>query len=142
MSFFNPISLKNQFEIPISATTIDNYISTHIPDNFSIENINDGEYKAIANFSLGTLVIGAIHVEGIKTKVILDSIDAKSTIVTLKTGLRIELFIVLIMIVIFVFSGVLSSEGTQTWIKILLFPVMPIWFWLVYRVQESMLQKK
>jgi hypothetical protein len=144
MSFFNPVSLNKQFEVRGSAGSIDNYISRNQPGNFTAHKTSNYEYIFLSNLSLGTLIKNGKPpvVNGIQTKVIVTPVNKNAAIVIFKTKLRFELIITFCLWIVIALFQLAGKQQVPVWITAILFPGLLVFFFLLYRVQEHVLQSK
>jgi hypothetical protein len=144
MGFFNPISLNKQFEVRGSAGSIDHYISRNEPKGFSIQKLTNYEYRFLSDLSLGTLIKNGRlpAVNGIQTKVIVTPVNKDKAIVTFKTKLRFELILTAFLWVVITLFQLVGKQPIPVWITAILFPAVLVFFFLLYRIQENVLQSK
>lgn len=146
MGFFNPLSLVKVFDIPASAGTAGNYISTNKPTGFTVEKVSNAEFVFFADISLGTLIRNGIRPgptsNWIQTRVILTNISKNKCVVTLKTKLRLELILTLAAWIVFVLYFMMAKPELPLWIGTIFFPVLLLFQFFLYRVQENALQAK
>lgn len=144
MGFFNPASLVKQFELNNSIESVRNYISRNESGSFSIIKLSATEYIFLANLSLGTLIKNGRppNVNGIQTKVVLSLLNKNTTVITFTTKLRFELIITFVAWVLFAIFQLTEKPDVPIWIITAFFPGLLIWFFLVYRIQEKILQSK
>ena len=137
MSFF----LAKDINIPASFEIIERHLTVQT-SGFSIVKISDYEYKFLADYSWGTLIMkGAPSmVEGIKIFGTFKP-GEETTKVMLIARPRKELFIIVVFWLI-VASKILPGSDTMPWWANVLFPVFLIWTWFVYRFQENKLRSK
>ncbi|EDP94907.1 hypothetical protein U8527_15235 [Kordia algicida OT-1] len=110
---------------------------------FSVKWISDNEFKFLANFSVGTIILddNAAYFDGIKGYAKLIALEKGKTEIVLTTKLRIELFFTGILSFVFPIFFFFSNENLPFWL-LFMFPIVTIWFWFVYRFQEKRLFKK
>lgn len=108
---------------------------------FRLEWIDDSTFKFLSNFSLGTLFVNYLPVEGIKGFAKLSELENGKTKVDLTTKIRIELYFFIIIFGIILISALITKEPFPIWIYGLL-PMGLIWLWWVYRIQEKALFKR
>ncbi|MEZ2336636.1 hypothetical protein AB6735_13430 [Mucilaginibacter sp. RCC_168] len=127
--------------IPVSFEMIERHLGAQ-PAGFSIVKISDYEYKFLADYSFGTLIMkGAPSmVEGIKVFGTFKP-GERTTSVMLEARPRMELFIIILLWLI-VASKVLPGSDTMPWWVNVIFPVFLIWTWFLYRFQENRLRSK
>lgn len=144
MGFFNPASLVKQFELNNSIESVRNYISRNESGSFSIIKLSGTEYIFLANLSLGTLIKNGRPpiVNGIQTKVVLSFLNKNTTVITFSTKLRFELIITFVAWVLFAIFQLAGKLDVPKWVITAFFPGLLIWFFLVYRIQEKILQSK
>ena len=137
MSFF----LAKDINIPASFEMIERHLAAQ-PAGFSVVKISDYEYKFLADYSWGTLIMkGAPSmVEGIKVFGTFKP-GERTTAVMLEARPRMELFIIIVLWLI-VASKVLPGSDTMPWWVNVIFPVFLIWTWFLYRFQENRLRSK
>ena len=144
MGAFTNLLIHETISIPMPLDKFEESLSGDPGYGFTIVEISDHEYKLLANFSLGTMIIRGMSnaVDGIKIIMTASSVTGSFTEVKLRSPFRIELiFSVAICAIILV--ALLTTQPLNTYNSMLwLFPFIPVWFWLVYRVQEYFLMKK
>ncbi|RYX83701.1 hypothetical protein EON73_03725 [bacterium] len=140
MQLFN----HKKFEVKHSIDQIERQLENVSRNEFQVKKTAFLTYEFLANFSLGTLNIKGMPglIDGIKTSAKFNAVDANRTEVTLTTSFRTEyVIIVLFWIGVLLYQG-FGSKYVPTWITLILFPVILIWFWFVYSFQERSLQLK
>jgi hypothetical protein len=144
MSFFNPVSLNKQFEVRGSAGSVDNYISRNQPSGFTAHKTSNYKYIFLSDLSLGTLLKngGPPAINGIQTKVIVTPVNKNAAIVVFKTKLRFELIITFCLWIVIALFQLVGKQPIPVWITAILFPGVLVFFFLLYRVQEHVLQSK
>ncbi|MDB5090559.1 MAG: hypothetical protein JWR09_4553 [Mucilaginibacter sp.] len=144
MSFFNPVSLNKQFEVRGSAGSIDNYISRTQPTGFTAHKTSNYNYIFLSDLSLGTLLKNGRPpaINGIQTKVIVTPVNKNAAVVTFKTKLRFELILTFCLWIIITLFQLAGKQPIPVWITAVLFPGILIFFFLLYRIQEHVLQSK
>ncbi|TSD66864.1 hypothetical protein FFF34_005535 [Inquilinus sp. KBS0705] len=144
MSFLDKVVLTKTFSLGKSVDIVQEILQAGNDDKYILKKIDDLQYTCLANSSIGTLIIkgGAGLVDGIKTQVSLNPLDSKLTEVTMKTRIRIELYMVIIIWLVVVYTELFGSQYIPFWINLVVFPVTLLWFWFVYRFQELRLQNK
>lgn len=144
MGFLNPISLNKQFEVRGSAGSIDHYISRNEPKGFSIQKLSNYEYRFLSDLSLGTLIKNGrlSAVNGIQTRGIVTPVNKDKAIVTFNTKLRFELILTACLWVIIALFQIVGKQPIPVWITAILFPAILVFFFLLYRIQENVLQTK
>jgi hypothetical protein len=137
MSFF----LAKDIDIPASFEMIERHLALQ-PAGFSIVKMSDYEYKFLADYSWGTLLVkGAPSmVEGIKVFGTFKPGET-ATALMLAARPRMELFIIIVFWLI-VASKALPGSDTMPWWVNVVFPVFLIWTWFLYRFQENRLRSK
>jgi len=136
----DPILLKDEFIFNGTIDQLNEKIRLNYNKKFSTEWSEDNKFKFVSNWSIGTLMVRGFPnaVEGIKGYAKLKKIDNNKTKVELKTKVRIELYVFLIIMTIIIPIGFIFEKDFPNWM-ILLLPAGILWFWFVYRVQEKML---
>jgi hypothetical protein len=144
MSSFNPILSSKKFEVQASAGSVDTYISRKPPDGFSIQKLKNYEYIFFSNLSLGTLIKNSKTpvVRGIQTKVIVTNVNKSLSVVTFKTNLRFELILTLIVGLAIAVLQIFNNQSIPVWVPAAFFPGLLVFLFLVYRIQENVLQSK
>jgi len=142
-NFFNPISLTRVFELKTPIQAVTNHISRSAPTDFSVTRLSNFEFIFLADLSLGTLIKNGKPpaVNGIQTRVVLTQVG-KNTAVTFTTKRRFELILTLGAWVLFTIFQLVGKQPIPTWVTAAFFPGLLIFFFLLYRVQENMLQNK
>lgn len=137
----NKLILKDSLEFNGTKSDLKELIRFKKDRGFRLEWIDDSTFKFLSNFSLGTLIVNYLPVEGIKGFAKLSELENGKTKVDLTTKIRIELYFFTIIFGIILIATLLAKEPLPLWIYGLL-PVGLIWFWWVYRIQEKGLFKK
>ncbi|WP_109853421.1 hypothetical protein [Aquimarina sp. AU58] len=132
------IILKSEFEFNGSQEELTEKINSNKKINF--EWFNDNEFKFLSKFSIGTLMVTGFnqYIDGIMGYAKLTELDSDRTKVELKTKVRIELYIFVGFITLFYIIFSVSGEDFFD-LKPWYLPLILIWFWFVYRVQEKIL---
>ncbi len=142
-NFFNPISLTRVFELKTPIQAVTNHISRFTPTSFSVTRLSNFEFIFLSDLSLGTLIKNGKPptVNGIQTLVVLTQVG-KNTVVTFTTKQRFELILTLGTWVLFTLFQLIGKQPIPIWITAAFFPALLIFFFLVYRIQENVLQNK
>lgn len=132
--------LKDQILFKGSITELKRKLHVDPNRSFHIEWLNQREFKFLSNFSVGTLIVrnNVFTVDGIKGYAEIVSSKNGITKISLKTKVRIELYLTLGVFLFFFFVSYMSEEKFPPWIYLLL-PLSLLWFWFVYRIQEKKL---
>jgi hypothetical protein len=140
----NKLVLKRHFEILVPIHEVETKLKAYSGDDFYIESLPDGRFKALSNVSIGTLILKGMPsaVDGIKTLIILTHIANNRTQVALETKVRIELVFIIIVWVAIVLAHVVGNADFLIWAILGILPVVLVWFWFIYRLQEKALQLK
>lgn len=142
-SFFNPVSLTRVFELKAPIQTVTSHISRTTPTGFSVTRLSNFEFIFLADLSLGTLIKNGKPpaVNGIQTRVVLTQVG-KNTAVTFTTKRRFELILTLGVWVIITLFQIVGKQPIPIWVTAAFFPGMLIFFFMLYRIQENVLQSK
>ena len=142
-SFFNPVSLTRVFELKAPIHTVTSHISRTTPTGFSVTRLSNFEFIFLADLSLGTLIKNGKPpaVNGIQTRVVLTQ-TGKNTAVTFTTKRRFELILTLGVWVLITLFQVVGKQPIPIWVTAAFFPGVLIFFFLLYRIQENVLQSK
>ncbi len=81
------------------------------------------------------------YFDGIKGYAVLTELNNGNTKIELSTKLRFEMYFLGILFIVFLPIFLFNKENLPIW-TLFLFPVMIIWFWFVYRLQEKRLFEK
>ena len=103
---------------------------------FRLEWIDHSNFKFVSNFSLGTLRVNYIPIEGIKGFAKLTEMKDGQTKVEMTTKVRVELYFFSVVFAIIIAAGLLAEKPWPLWV-FALFPLGLLWFWWVYRIQEK-----
>lgn len=135
--------LKESIEYNGSISELKEQIRFKKERKFKLEWISNKEFKVISKISIGTIIIDLNpgYFDGIKGYGKLTELNNDKTEVKLTTKLRIEMYFVGILFVIFLLVFFFSDENMPIW-TLFLFPVTIIWFWFIYRFQEKLLFEK
>jgi len=135
--------LKETIEFKGSISELKEQIRFKKEREFNIEWISDKEFKVFSKISIGTIMMNNFpgFFDGIKGYGTLSELKNGNTQINLTTKLRVEMYFVGIVSAIFILLGIFSDEKFPLWL-FFLFPIILIWFWLVYRFQEKRLFKK
>ncbi|WP_421813552.1 hypothetical protein [Flagellimonas sp.] len=126
-----------------SVSELKEYIRFNRERKFKLDWISETEFKFLANVSIGTVIVNHNpgFFDGIKGYAKLTELNNGKTIVELKTKLRVEMYIIGILFLVFLSIFLFSNENLPFWI-LFLFPAMILWFGFVYRLQEKRLFEK
>lgn len=126
-----------------SVSELKEYIRINRERKFKLDWISDTEFKFLANVSIGTVIVNHNpgFFDGIKGYAKLTELNNGKTIVELKTKLRVEMYSIGILFLVFLSIFFFSNENLPFWI-LFLFPAMILWFGFVYRLQEKRLFEK
>lgn len=132
--------LKESFEFKGSLSELKEHIRFKRERKFRLDWISDTEFKFLAKVSVGTIMLNYNpgSIDGIKGYAKLTELDCGKTKIELTTKLRVEIYIIGFLIVLFLLIFLFSNENLPFWV-LFLFPVMILWFWFVYRFQEKLL---
>jgi len=135
--------LKESLEFNGSISELKEKIRFKKERKFKLEWVSENEFKISSKISLGTLMIDGFPgaVDGIKGFGKLTELNNGKTKIELKTKFRIELYLVGIIFILALIGSLLSGKEIPVF-GILLFPVIVLWFWVIYRFQEKLLFKK
>ena len=135
------LTLKESIEFDGSITELKEMIRFKKDRGFRLEWLDDYNFKFVTKFSLGTLRINYMPVEGIKGFAKLTEIESGKTKVEMTTKIRIELYLFTVAFAIIIVAGLLDKEPWPSWV-FGLSPFGLIWFWWIYRIQEKGLFKR
>tara|TARA_R110002124_G_scaffold286085_1_gene465869 strand:+ start:265 stop:720 length:456 start_codon:yes stop_codon:yes gene_type:complete len=140
---FEKFLLKDKLEFKGSVEDLKKKINESRGRKYDIEWIANNEFKFLSKWSIGTLMIdynpGAV--DGIKGYGIISEKGNNNVEILLRTKLRIELYFLLGIFIIFFVGAIFMKEVFPFWVYFLL-PICLIFFWWVLRVQENSLFKK
>ena len=138
--YLSPILLKDAFVFNGTIDQLNEKIRLDNNKKFRTEWTAYNRFKFIANWSLGTLIVRGFPkaADGIKGYAELKKIGENKTKVDLRTEVRVELYLILIIIGIVTIGNLIMGQEFPISIFLLVL-AFPIWFWLVYRVQEKIL---
>ena len=141
--FLEPIILKEEFIFNGTINELNERIRLNNDKKFRTKWSESNKFEFFAKWSLGTLMFRGFPtaVDGIKGFAELKLIGENKTRVLLKTKVRIELYIFLVILTIMCVAGLATQSDFPIWL-LLLIPFGLLWFWFVYRIQEKMLFKK
>lgn len=110
---------------------------------FRIEWISNEELKIVSNFSLGTLIVKSHpnYFDGIRAFAKLTELGDGTTRIDLKTKLRAEFYFLIGIPILAILASLLTDEHITFW-NILPTPLIVLWFWFVYRLQEKILFRR
>ncbi|MEP6612075.1 MAG: hypothetical protein ABJA76_09335 [Mucilaginibacter sp.] len=142
-NFFNPASLTRVFELKAPIQAVTGHISRTTPTGFSVTRLSNFEFIFLSDLSLGTLIKNGKPpaVNGIQTRVVLTQVG-KNTAVTFTTKRRFELILTLGAWVLITLFQVVGKQAIPIWVTAAFFPGVLIFFFLLYRIQENVLQSK
>ena len=135
MGAYNSILLKREFEVSMSADFLSKILASKNDSDFRIDVIYKYNFKAFAYSSIGTISGLNPFTSGIKIFVKFQSIETNKTLVTIRTKLRIEFYFIAFVLLLFIIAD--CSFKTFSILTFLIFPIITVWFWLVYRSQEN-----
>ncbi len=141
--FLTPILLKEEFVFDGTIEQLNEKIRLNNNKKFKTEWSEYNRFKFTAKWSLGTLIIDGFPkaTDGIGGFAELKKISDIKTKVELRTKIRSELYFVIILVPLVYIVAIVSKQEFSNW-TLLYFPLILLWFWFVYRVQEKMLFKK
>ena len=138
------ILLKDKIEYQGSIEELKKKLNDSKNRKYKVEWISNKEFKFLSNWSLGTMIVNGLPgtVDGIKGYGIIEEKKENNKLeIQLKTKIRIEMYFIIGIFLIFFVVAIFSEEKFPNWIYFLL-PIFLIWFWGVYRIQENLLFKK
>jgi hypothetical protein len=135
------IILKDSIKFDGKPTELKELIRLKKDREFRLEWIDESTFKFVSNFSIGTLIVNYLPIEGIKGFAKLSELESGKTNVELTTKIRIELYFFTAISLVLGAVGIFSKEPWPIW-AFGLFPLGLIWFWWVYRLQEKGLFKR
>ncbi|WP_318344807.1 hypothetical protein [Flagellimonas baculiformis] len=137
------ITLKKEFLFDGSIEELNEKLRIQNNQKFRVKWIDYKSFKFLAKFSIGTLIFRYTPsiIEGIKGYADLDEMETGKVKVTLSTKVRIELYIFLVIIIVGFIAALFVNKNIPIGLS-LFTPIVLIWFWFVYRVQEKILFKK
>ncbi|MDB5004075.1 MAG: hypothetical protein JWQ34_2300 [Mucilaginibacter sp.] len=138
MSWLSRFLIHKQFDINCSIETANNKLSLSPDYDFSISKTDSYRYKFLSDYSVGTLSGAEFFVDGIKIYGSFTSINESKVNVVLSTRTRIELKLIGFFWFVFILYEAFGNVNVPLWTNFI-FPVVLIWFWLVYRFQENRL---
>ena len=142
MSKYSSISLTKQLELSVSIAIVQNELASYTEGKFEIKKIGQQQYKFVSNSSIGTMIIkGRGPIEGIKIFALVSSQNTHSVKVTLKTKLRIEIVIIATIMFFVIIFSLITRQSQIIW-AVTVFPIVLLWFWFIYRIQELKLISK
>lgn len=144
MSVFSQFLLYQKFDISASIENIENNLSEDTGFGFTIEEVENHQYKCVSNFSLGTMVVRSTksQPDGIKLYMSLESLNPFRTEIILRSKLRPELALMAGILLLFAIFTIINPSPNLNDKNNLIFPIGLIWLWLAYRVQEYLLMQK
>lgn len=109
---------------------------------FNFEWESNSTFKVLAKISIGTMITyGSIYrFDGIKIIGKVSKQEDNLTQIRLFTKIRPEIYLIGVISLIFPLVYFGSNESLPFWL-IILFPLVTIWFWIVYQYQEKILLK-
>ena len=143
INLIDKILLKDFVEFKGSIVELKERIRYKKERNFKLEWISESEFKVLSKLSLGTLILDSNPncFDGIKGYGKLIELENGNTKIDLKTKIRIELYFVTVIPLLAIIVSFLSNKEVPLW-SILLYPIIILWFWFVYRFQEKILFNK
>ncbi|MFD2588771.1 hypothetical protein ACFSQJ_17730 [Croceitalea marina] len=141
--YLSPILLKDELVFNGTIDQLNEKIRLDNNKNFRTVWIEYNKFKFIANWSLGTLIVRGFPkaADGIKGYAELKKIGENKTKVVLRTEVRIELYLILIILAIVTIGNLIIGQEFPVLIFLLVL-AFTIWFWFVYRLQEKILFNK
>ncbi|MBO6845844.1 MAG: hypothetical protein JJ885_16010 [Muricauda sp.] len=135
--------LTESIEFNGSVSELKEYIRFKNERKFKLDWISDTEFKFLANVSIGTVIVNHNpgFFDGIKGYAKLTELNNGKTKIELRTQLRVEMYIIGVLFLVFLSIFLFSNENLPLWI-LFLFPAMILWFGFVYRFQEKRLFEK
>tara|TARA_B100000949_G_scaffold205281_1_gene195347 strand:+ start:3446 stop:3922 length:477 start_codon:yes stop_codon:yes gene_type:complete len=135
--------LTESIEFNGSVSELKEYIRFKRERKFKLDWISDTEFKFLANVSIGTVIVNHNpgFFDGIKGYAKLTELNNGKTKIELRTKLRVEMYIIGVLFLVFLSIFLFSNENLPIWI-LFLFPAMILWFGFVYRFQEKRLFEK
>lgn len=130
--------LTESIEFNGSVSELKEYIRFKNERKFKLDWISDTEFKFLANVSIGTVIVNHNpgFFDGIKGYAKLTELNNGKTKIELRTQLRVEMYIIGVLFLVFLSIFLFSNENLPLWI-LFLFPAMILWFGFVYRFQEK-----
>lgn len=135
--------LKESFEFKGSLSELKEHIRFNRERKFRLDWVSDTEFKFLAKVSVGTMMLyyNPKSIDGIKGYAKLTEMENGKTKIEMRTKLRVEMYIIGFLFLLFLSIFLFSNKNLPFWI-LFLFPVMAFWFWFVYRFQEKRLFEK
>ncbi|BDD00591.1 hypothetical protein [Persicobacter psychrovividus] len=143
-AILNKILLSKEIPVNLSYDELNEVILKIDQKLFRIHELQSGEYKFLSNFSLGTAIVKGNPgmIEGIKIFGEIQKKTNSTSILVVTSKLRIELVFICIFWIGMILFQIFGNDKMSLLINMLMFPVILIWFWFVYRIQEKSLLKK
>ena len=135
--------LKESIEFEGSIAELKEQIRFKEEREFKLDWISDNEFKFLSKISIGTIMLNysSGYFDGIKGYAKLIELNNGKTKIELNTKLRVEIYFIGILSIVFLLVFLFSTENIPIW-TLFLFPITIMWFWFVYRFQEKLLFKK
>lgn len=135
--------LRESIEFNGSISKLKEQIRMKRERKFKLDWISDDEFKFLAKVTIGTIMMKYKlgFFDGIKGYAKLTELNNGNTKIELSTKLRVEMYVIGILSIIFPLVFIFSNENIPIW-TLFLFPIAIIWFWFVYRFQEKILFEK
>lgn len=132
--------LKESVEFKGSISNLKKQIRLKKDRKFNLDWISDNQFKFLSKLSVGTIMLNfnPTYFDGIKGYAKLTELNNGNTKIELTTRLRIEIYFIIILSVVFLLIFLFSNTKIPIWV-LFIFPMMIIWFWIVYRFQEKKL---
>lgn len=142
IKLIDKILLKDSIEFDGTITDLKEKTQVKWDRDLRLEWIDESNFKFVSNFSLGTLLVNkGFPVEGIKGFAKLSETRDGKTKMELSTKVRIELYFFIAILLVLLAIGLFSREPFPVWV-FTLFPLILVWFWWIYRIQEKGLFNK
>jgi len=142
--FLDKILLSNEITIDWPENKLEEVISKLDEKSFRIIKLEKGSYKFVSNSSLGTAIVNGNpeRIEGIKVFGEIRKESDSTAILRLTTKFRIETVFTCIFWLGMILFQIFGNQYIPIWVNLILFPVVLVWFWFVYRIQEISLMNK
>lgn len=140
MNVLNRSLLNHELEIYEPIKFIIENLNNSDEKKFTIEKIDNYQFRFFAKLSVG------IFSTPINVNAKFMKIEENKTKVIIYTQLRIDIALITLIsflgMLLLTYYQMFNNEDAPIWLNILFFPIIPAWFWFVYREQEKSLISK
>ena len=137
MNILNRSLLNHELEIYEPIKYIIENLNNSDEKKFTIEKIDNYQFRFFAKLSLG------IFSTPINVNAKFMKIEENKTKVIIYTQLRIDIALITLIsflgMLLLTYYQMFNNEDAPFWLNILFFPIIPAWFWFIYREQEKAL---